>query len=125
MIKYYYTTRRDSEPRRRTTTRPIRVARKDSACVTIRKPIRKHDGDFDLGNRSRLGHGNDDLNVAIAKATKALRDLSKTEDEDTTETIKRAIALLKKAKHMIGDDEDYESEFGTKRDSSSRKVKHL
>lgn len=76
------------------------------------------DGDFDFGNRSRLGNAEDDLNNAIRYAKKALDDLTHTGDRNraTARKIYEAIDTLYEARNMISDDEVYQSRYGDSSD---------
>lgn len=79
-----------------------------------RRRIMTRDGDFDFGNRSRLGNAKDDLNVSIKYARKALNDLTHTEDDNraTARKIREAINTLYEAKDMVSDDKGYQSKYG-------------
>lgn len=82
--------------------------------IKYNKRIIARDGDFDFGNRSRLGNAKDDIDASIRYARKALNDLTHTEDDNraTARKIREAINTLYEARDMVSDDEGYQSKYG-------------
>ena len=80
--------------------------------IKYNKRIIARDGDFDFGNRSRLGNAKDDIDVSIRYARKALNDLTHTENRATARKIREAINTLYEARDMVSDDEGYQSKYG-------------